>query len=174
MPALQGQHQLDNAAGAIMLVRGLQAQLPVDWPAIQRALPRLHLPGRMERRGRFLLDVAHNAEAAAMLARSLREQFGPRRVLWIAGVLSDKPIEAIGHSLAAHVDVAITCTLPSPRALSAEALATRLGNCGIAAQAAGSPTEALALALRQAPADQPILVCGSFLTVAAIAPLIAP
>lgn len=172
MPALRGRHQLDNAAGAITLVQSLQARLPVDWPAIQRALPMLHLPGRMERRGRFVLDVAHNAEAAAMLAQSLGEQFGHRPVLWIAGVLSDKPIEAIAHSLAAHVSTAITCTLPSPRALSAEALAARLSACGIAAQAAGSPAEALALALRQAPADQPILVCGSFLTVAAIAPLI--
>lgn len=173
LPALVGPHQLDNAAAAITLTQALQARLQVPWAAIQRALSALHLPGRMERRGRFWLDVAHNAEAAATLAATLRQELGNQRVLWIAGVLADKPIDAIAAALAPVVERVITCDLSGPRSLSAQALASRLQAAGLAAQAGGSPEAAFALALRQAAADQPILVCGSFHTVAAIAPLIA-
>ncbi len=172
-PALTGSHQLDNAAAAITIVQALIPRLPVAWSAIQCALPKLRLPGRMERRGRFLLDVAHNAEAAAALAAYLHDHLGGQPVLWLAGVLSDKPVETIAQALAPVVSQAITCDLPGPRGLSAQALATRLAACGITAQAGGAPGDALALAERQARPDQPILVCGSFLTVAAIAPLIA-
>lgn len=174
LPALMGPHQLGNAAGAVAVVQALLARLPVAWQAVINALPKLHLPGRMERRGRFLLDVAHNAEAAGMLAQTLQQQFGAQKVWWIAGVLSDKPITAIAQALAPVVAQAITCTLPGPRGLSAQALATALQAAGMPAKAGGTPEQALALALRQAPAQQPILVSGSFLTVAAIAPLIAP
>ena len=173
LPALIGPHQLDNAAAAITLTQALQARLPVQWAAIQRALSALHLPGRMERRGRFWFDVAHNAEAASTLAATLREQLGSQRVLWIAGVLADKPIDAIAAALAPVVDRVITCDLAGPRSLSAQALASRLQAAGLVAEAGGSPEAAFALAMRQAAADQPILVCGSFHTVAAIAPLIA-
>ncbi|MES2685048.1 MAG: bifunctional tetrahydrofolate synthase/dihydrofolate synthase [Pseudomonadota bacterium] len=173
LPALVGPHQLDNAAAAITLTQALQLRLPVQWPAIQRALSALQVPGRMERRGRFWFDVAHNAEAASTLAATLREQLGSQRVLWIAGVLADKPIAAIAAALAPVVERVITCDLSGPRSLGAAVLASRLQAAGLEAQAGGSPEAAFALALRQAAADQPILVCGSFLTVAAIAPLIA-
>lgn len=174
LPALPGHHQLQNAAGAITLVQALTLHLPVSWQAIQQALSKLHLPGRMERRGRFVLDVAHNAEAATALAAAVQQLWPGAQLLWIAGVLADKPIEAIAKALVPVVDQAVTCDLPSSRALDAATLATRLAASGIPAQAGGTPAEAFALALRQAHPDQPILVCGSFLTVAAIAPLIAP
>ncbi len=173
LPGLIGSHQLDNAAGAIAVIQTLQASVPVPWQAIERALQSIQLSGRMQVHGRFLLDVAHNAEAAQALSQLLRERFEGQRLLWIAGVLDDKPVEAIAAALAPVVSSAITCDLPSPRGLSAATLASRLTNAGIAAQAGGEPAQALALALRQAPLDQHILVCGSFLTVAAIAPLIS-
>lgn len=172
LPALKGRHQLDNAAGAVTLVQGLQACLPVDWPAIQRALCMLHLPGRMEQRGRFLLDVAHNAEAAVVLVDTIRQQFGNQQVIWIAGLLGDKPIESVAHALAPVVSLAIACELQGPRALSDAALAARIATSGIITQAGGPAAQSLALALRQAAPEQPILISGSFLTVAALAPLI--
>jgi len=170
LPALAGSHQLDNAAGALAVVQSLQSQRPVGWVAVQQALSALRLPGRMERRGRFVLDVAHNAEAAAALADSIRQQ--GQRVLWIVGMLDDKPVEAVARALAPVVIGVITCTLPGPRGLSAPALATRLAVTGLPVQAGGDPEAAFELAMGQAAPDQPILVCGSFLTVAAIAPLI--
>ena len=172
-PALHGAHQLHNAAGALAVVQSMQAQLPLPWSAVQRALPLLCLPGRMERRRRFLLDVAHNAEAAVALAELMRSQFPQQRAIWVAGLLADKPVETIATALAEVVSQAITCDLPGSRGLSADALATRLATTGMAARAAGTPAAALAMAIEQSAADQPILISGSFLTVAAIAPLIA-
>lgn len=172
LPALAGDHQLDNAAGAIALIQCLQPRQPVTWQAIARALRLLRLSGRMESRGRFLLDVGHNAEAAQALALELK-RITQQPVLWLVGILSDKPIEAIATALGPVVHEAITCSLPGPRGLSAQALATRLGHTGMAAQAGGEPAAALALALQRAAPEQLILISGSFLTVAAISPLIS-
>ena len=171
LPALVGAHQLDNAAAAIALTQCLQPRQPVTWQAIERALRSLRLPGRMETRGRFLLDVGHNAEAAEALALQLKQSQQP--VLWLVGILADKPIEAIAAALSPVVQQAITCSLPGPRGLSAQALATRLGHTGMAALAGGEPAAALALALQRAAPEQLILISGSFLTVAAISPLIS-
>ena len=173
LPALIGRHQLDNAAGAIAVIQALQWSLPVTWQAIERALQNIHLSGRMQVHGRFLLDVAHNAEAAQALSQLLLERFEGQPLLWIAGMLDDKPVEAMAAALAPVVSSAITCNLPSPRGLSATTLASRLTDAGIAARPAGEPAAALALALQQASFDQHILISGSFLTVAAIAPLIS-
>lgn len=175
LPALIGEHQIGNAAGAITVLRALQARLPLAWDAIQRALSGLSVPGRMQLlQGRYLLDVAHNAEAAQVLAQALRQQFFGRRLLWVAGILGDKPIEAIAAALAPVVTEAISCQLTGPRSLSDTALAERLTAAGVRTEAGGRPEQAWALALRRAAPDQPILISGSFLTVAAIAPLIRP
>lgn len=172
-PALAGMHQLDNAAGALAVVAALQNRLPVPHAALASALPKLKLRGRMERHGRFVLDVAHNAEAAQALAAFMQQQFPRQPAIWIAGVLSDKPIEAIAAALAPVVASVVTCDLPGPRGLAAAALAERLAAADLSAQAGGTPAAALALALQHAAADQPILICGSFLTVAALLPLLA-
>ena len=172
LPALAGDHQLDNAAGAIALVQCLQPLQPVSWQAIERALCALKLPGRMESRGRFLLDVGHNAESAQAIALQLK-QLTKQPVLWLVGILGDKPIETIAEALGPVVHEAITCSLPGPRGLSAQALAARLGHTGMTALAGGEPAAALALALQRAAPEQLILISGSFLTVAAISPLIS-
>ena len=173
-PALAGAHQLDNAAGALAVVEALGTRMPVSPTAIAAALRALTLPGRMQRRGRFVFDVAHNAEAAQALAAYMQAQFPLQPAICIAGILGDKPIEAIGTALAPVLARIITCDLPSPRSLAAPVLAARFSAAGLSAQAGGAPKSALVLALQQAAADQPILVCGSFLTVAALLPLACP
>ena len=172
LPALPGEHQLDNAAGALAAVNALQGLLPVPPTAIHSALRALRLPGRLQWRGRFLLDVAHNAEAAAMLADYLAQQAKP--VVWIAGMLSDKPVEAIAAALRPHVQQAIALSLPPPRGLDGKELAARLEAAGIPARPADTAEQAVAAALAASRDNQAILVCGSFLTVAAIAPHCLP
>lgn len=171
LPALGGAHQLDNAAGVLAVVAALLPQRPVPDAAIHRALQRLSLPGRMERRGRFLLDVAHNAEAAQALASRLRELDGTP-VIWLAGLFQDKPVERMAEALRGVVERVVCCDLPGPRGLSADALTTRLTAAGLQAEAGGSADSALRLARQRARPGQTILVAGSFLTVAGIAPLI--
>lgn len=172
LPGLAGPHQIDNAAGALTVVDRLQERCPVSREAVHRALPRLHLPGRLQRRGRALLDVAHNAEAAAVLARWLAETYPGQRLQWVAGMLSDKPAEAIARALAPQIGRAWTCGLPGPRGQGDEALAVRLSAGGVAAEPCGTPEAALAAALAVSAPDLPVLVCGSFLTIAAVEPFL--
>lgn len=170
LPGLAGTHQIDNAAGALTVVGTLQARCPVRPEAVRRALPQLHLPGRLQRRGRALLDVAHNAEAALVLAQWLADSYPGRPLQWVAGMLADKPAEAIARALAPQVARAWACRLPGPRGQGDEALAARLRAGGIPTTACGAPEDALAAALEASDADLPVLVCGSFLTIAAVEP----
>lgn len=172
-PGLVGRHQRLNAAGALALVEEMQTLLPVPESALRAALPRLRLPGRLQRRGRLLLDVAHNAEAAVVLAAHLAERYPGRRLRWLVGMLSDKPVKAIASVLRPHVEQAWTLGLPPPRGLSAEALAGQLSAAGVPALAGTDPADALRCALAAEPdPEQPVLVCGSFLTIAAIEALL--
>ena len=171
LPALGGAHQLDNAAGVLSVVAALLPRCPVPDVAIHRALRQLRLPGRMERSGRYLLDVAHNAEAAQALALRLRELDGTP-VIWLAGMFQDKPVERMADAMREVVERVVCCDLPGPRGLSADALAARLAAAGMQAEAGGSPESALDLACQRARLGQTILIAGSFLTVAGIAPLL--
>lgn len=163
LPGLPGVHQLHNAAGVLAVVESLQARLPVSETAIRSALPRLQLPGRFERRGRVIFDVAHNAEAAQALAAHL----GSQRVLLVLGMLSDKPVEDFCRALAAHVDRALLCSLSGPRGLSAQNLHRRCHHLFTHCEMHDDIPTAVRHAHALLQPNQSVLVCGSFLTVAA-------
>ncbi|MGH8443513.1 MAG: bifunctional tetrahydrofolate synthase/dihydrofolate synthase, partial [Nevskiaceae bacterium] len=94
-PALPGAIQYVNAAGALAAVTRLQRKLAVREAAVRAGLVRLHLRGRFERHGNVVLDVAHNVEAARVLADNLRS-FDSGGCRFVIGMLSDKPVEAFG------------------------------------------------------------------------------
>src|SRR5262249_53358558 len=79
-PALAGAIQYRNAAGVIAAVTRLQPLLPVTETALRAGLVRVRLAGRFEqrlvrdargRKAKIILDVAHNVEAARVLAENL-------------------------------------------------------------------------------------------------------
>jgi dihydrofolate synthase/folylpolyglutamate synthase len=168
LPGLAGAMQLQNASGVIALLTQLQAQLPVAEDAIRRALQGLQLPGRLQRVGRFLLDVAHNAEAAQALAEHVRATMAPAARVWLVlGMLADKPVEACGRVLAPLVHHVFLAGLPGPRGLDGAALDSRLRSLGLDTEVCRDVPEALARAEAAAGADDLIVVTGSFLTVGA-------
>lgn len=174
LPGLRGRAQLRNAAGVLAAVENLQARLPVTEAALREALPQLRLRGRYERRGHAIFDVAHNAEATTVLAENLCADGLAGRVLLVLGMLADKPVEAVCRRLAPLVRAVFFASLPGPRGLTAEALKARAGAGGLDGIAAGEVADAWAQAWRAAGADDIVLVCGSFLTVAAAAKLEVP
>jgi len=94
-PALNGQQQLQNAAGLLMVVETLQSNLPVTQQAIRDGLISASLPGRFEiwpGNITTILDVAHNPAAAIALAESLKSYAGSRRVLCVFSILADKDV----------------------------------------------------------------------------------
>ncbi len=114
----------------------------------------------------WILDVAHNPEAARMLAAQLAARPCAGRTIAVCGILADKDIEGIAAQLRAHVDAWIVTGLGGARSLAPQVLADRLRRAGIAevscvSQVAAACQAAEAIAR---PSDR-IVVFGSFLTV---------
>jgi dihydrofolate synthase/folylpolyglutamate synthase len=166
LPGLRGAAQLRNAAGVLAAIEALQSQLSVNETAIRAALPQLKLAGRFENRGRWWFDVAHNTEAAEVLADNIAQTF-PGRAPWLLlGMLSDKPIENVARVLAPQVAGASFVSLPPPRGLDAQTLQQRAASAGLHGKAVPDIADAMRDAAAQVGEGTPVLVCGSFLTVA--------
>lgn len=165
LPALPGEVQLANAAASITTLFGLG--VPLDEAAIGKALQRLQLPGRFQvvpGPVEWILDVAHNEPAAAVLAANLRARPCTGRTIAVAGILGDKDIDAIARQLDAAVDEWILCGIDAPRGLDASVLRARSAIFA-GAQVAPDVRAGMRLAAGLARSGDRILVCGSFLTV---------
>ncbi len=108
--ALRGAAQFDNAAAAIAALEELEPRLPVLPAAVARGLESVQLTGRFQiidpgrHRPVWILDVAHNPDAANVLARNLRELPKPGRSLAVCGILADKDAPAIAARLRDRFD----------------------------------------------------------------------
>jgi len=115
-----------------------------------------------------VLDVAHNPQAAQVLAANLGDMSFHPNTWAVFGMLVDKDVEGVIDALRARVTHWLPCTLEGRRAASADFLAGRLEAKGIkVAGKFASPVAALAWAQENAGEDDRILAFGSFLTVAA-------
>lgn len=169
-PALEGVVQFANAATALATLRRLEARLPVGREAVERGLRAVRLPGRFQRvAGRdgieWVLDVAHNPEAAAALAASLTRRPVGGRTLAVCGILADKDVAGVLEALRDRVDLWFAATTDGARGQSDSALAARAAEAGITMVAAGTVSEAMRRAGQQATAGDRIVVFGSFHTV---------
>ncbi len=167
MPGMQGPAYLRNASGVIAALQGLSQRLPLAREAIERALRDWRLPGRFERSGRRIYDVAHNAEAAAVLAAQLREQCAGAPISLVLGMMADKPVEAFCAALAGQLMSVYCIGLPGPRGCPSNQLAARAGSAGVPVRACKDIAQALAAAQAEVGDAGWVLVSGSFLTVAA-------
>jgi len=161
-PRLPGSHQLRNAAGVIALLQGLSPKVVLPDGALEAALRHWFIPGRFERRGRYVLDVAHNTEAALALATLLPAL--PQPVHLVLGMLSDKPFDTVLAALAPQVQSVMLVDTTGPRGQTATTLARRLGDVARQVQVVGEMRAALTLAEER---EGTVLVCGSFMTVVA-------
>ena len=169
MPALHGQTQLDNAATTLAALEALQARLPVSRNAIETGLRTVTLPGRfqvIECDAQWVLDVAHNPDAAATLAANLRASPERRPTIALCGVLGDKDLPGIVAPLADSFDGCVAVELQGSRARPIDHFAADLRKLGMNVLAT-SPSMAAACerALELAGKQGRIVVFGSFLTV---------
>lgn len=171
-PALGGAIQYRNVATAIEALQclPLQPQLSqrCDARPMASALSRLALPGRLQVVAgavQWILDVAHNAAAAAVLAAELRAMPPRQRTLAVFGALADKDVAAVSQQLDGLVDHWIFCTLGEERGLSAHALAARCGALGGAHEFCVDVPSGCARAAELARSGDRVLVFGSFHTV---------
>lgn len=165
-PALRGAMQLRNAAAAICALDTLRERLPVAMQDVRRGLAEVALPGRFQvlpGRPQIILDVAHNPQAAGVLAENVGASgFAPETIA-VCGMLRDKDIAGVLRALAPRITRWHLASLSGARAARAEELAAHLA--GQQVQCFASPGEAFAAALGRADENDKIVVFGSFLTV---------
>ena len=95
---LIGHHQIENAKVAILLAETLQGRFPVSIKDITKGLETAVHPGRLERRGRFLFDGAHNVGGARALRKYLDEDVH-QPITMIFGAMRDKDLSDIAEIL---------------------------------------------------------------------------
>ena len=171
-PVLAGDAQFGNAATAIAALEELDSPLPVPAAAIARGLRAVRLVGRFQiiepgkDQPTWILDVAHNRDAAAVLAGNLRELPVSGRTLAVCGILADKDAPAIAAALRGCFDGWWLASTEGARGSSAEALAARMAaDAGAPPRLADSVAAACAGALAAARPGDRIVVFGSFHTV---------
>jgi dihydrofolate synthase/folylpolyglutamate synthase len=132
---------------------------------VRRGLAEVALPGRFQvlpGRPQVILDVAHNVEAASVLADNLGASgFAPETIA-VCGMLRDKDIGGVLRALEPRVTRWHFASLPGPRGASADELESILGRSD---EKHLSPDAAFASALERAKEGDKIVVFGSFLTV---------
>ena len=170
-PALRGSVQLRNASAAIAALDTLRQRLPVAMKDVRRALAEVSLPGRFQilpGRPQVVLDVAHNPEAAAVLAANLGDSgFSPETIA-VFGMLRDKDIAGVVRAVAPRITRWHLASLPGPRGADARLISRIFLDMKIQTPAAehDSVAEAFAAAKKEAAENDKIVVFGSFLTVA--------
>ncbi len=171
LPALEGTVQVANASCALAALSLLQTRLPLRRAAIEQGLRAVRLEGRLQRIRRadgveWILDVAHNALSAAVLAQQLAN-LPTRRTLALIGVMADKDVASMIELLRDQVAAWMAVGSASPRALSAMQLSERLSAAHVVVLASHELGSAFTAAQIHSSAGQfeRILVFGSFLIV---------
>ncbi len=170
-PALRGANQLLNAAGVLMALECLRTRIPVAMQAIRQGMMLVELPGRFQvlpGKPAVVLDVAHNPQAAGVLAENL-SNMGYYPETWaVFGMLADKDVEGVAELLRGRIDHWFVAGLSGARGTTAEALAERLAQAGVTGDVRcfADPGEAFVAAKECAAEGDRIVAFGSFLTVA--------
>ena len=171
LPALRGEYQLRNAAAVLVAVHELADRLPVSADAIRLGVRQARLHGRFEiasERPRVILDVAHNPQAMAGLARNLEAMPCAGKTLAVVGMLADKDIAGALATLAGKIDVWLIVGLDVPRGAPASTLVQAVVGLGGRVETFAAPDQAFAHAVGLAGENDRIAVFGSFYTVAAV------
>jgi dihydrofolate synthase/folylpolyglutamate synthase len=169
-PALRGRVQYDNAATALCAGSLLEDRLPLPAGSVRRALLETRLAGRfsvLPGEVALILDVAHNREAAQVLAANLADLRCAGRLHAVFSLLSDKDAAGIVAELADQVDSWHLAPAPSLRGMAVDRLADAVS--AVAPDRARTCYDDLESALDAAAgatsAGDCILVFGSFVSV---------
>jgi len=173
LPRMRGPIQLRNAATALMALELLAPRFAVEPEAVRVGLNAAALPGRLQCLDEQCLricDVAHNPQAAVVLAEGLADLPYREGVTHaVVGMLADKDMAGVIAAMAGVVDLWHVAGLDGERGAEASQLARQVRAVAGEQTVCEYPTVSDALATTAAiaaPTDR-IVVFGSFYTVAA-------
>jgi dihydrofolate synthase/folylpolyglutamate synthase len=167
-PALLGDIQFANAAAALAALEEIDPAHPIQAGSIAQGLKSVRLPARFQvimppGLPTWILDVAHNPDAARMLARNLSARSSAGKTLAVCGILADKDAASIAGILDSEIDGWWCATLDGARGRSgAELAAVVRDQVAGAVHVADSISAACAAAAAQADSKDRIVVFGSF------------
>ena len=166
---LLGAHQARNVALAAVAAQ----EFGIEEEVIQRGTAQMRWAGRLEplsyQDRTFLLDGAHNEEAAHALAQTLHA-LGVENALLVFGVAAGKEVQKMSAAFSSIVrEVILTKASLSPRATDPNDLVS-LWN--VPSSLTDTPQEALNLALARSQAGEVIVVAGSLYLIGEVRPLL--
>lgn len=126
---LAGAHQAWNASVALLMLTAAGRPFATNLTEARAALPSVRLPGRFQRVGSYIFDVAHNPDGAAVLATTLQAVRATAPIVAVLCVLGDKDWRGVMRSLSSAVEVFVLTdapTAPASRAWNRDA-ACRFG-----------------------------------------------
>lgn len=158
-----GQFQIENAVVALETLMALnKLGYPIPEDKLRQGLAETKWHGRFDiigTRPLFIVDGAHNEDASAKLAQSIRFYFTNKRIIYIMGVLKDKEYDKVirnTYELAEHI---ITVTPPvRERALHAYDLAQVIREYHGSVTVADSVQEAVEIAYLLAGLDKDTVI----------------
>jgi dihydrofolate synthase / folylpolyglutamate synthase len=162
---LAGRHQAGNAMLALTMLEAAGTAYAVPLVEADALLEGVRVPGRFHRAGKFIFDVAHNPDGAAVVAETLRLIGTARPVVALLTVLADKDWRGVMSALAPAIDqfvLSASPTAPASRAWQPEEARAFATARGWPARVERDFDRALALAEQE---GETVLVTGSFHTV---------
>lgn len=171
-PALAGKAQLDNAAGVIAVLELAALPFSVDRPALDAGLRGVHVAGRFQSfapgelmPAMVIVDVAHNADSACLLAQSLADQPVSGKTLAVWSMYQDKDRHEVVRLMQSQVDSWYIAAMNGPRATPCEQLEKTLDENGVTdahRSAFVTVEQAYSAAAAAAGPDDRLVVFGSF------------
>ncbi len=110
---LRGPFQRRNAGVAHGILMALPAACRPDRDVIERGFAGARIPGRFDRRGKWLFDVAHNPDGMRALAEAIGVAELPRPIHALVSILGDKAWPEMLVQLDASVDRGVLTVAPS-------------------------------------------------------------
>jgi dihydrofolate synthase/folylpolyglutamate synthase len=162
---LAGRHQAANLAFALVMLDAAGPPFAVSLDHAARHLVDVRIPGRFQRLGRYIFDVAHNPAGAAVVAQTIRAVAPPEPITVVLCVLRDKDWREMIRTLAqvaSRFVLTMAPTAPASRAWDLDEVLEFAVGERIDARAVADFDGALSLARAN---GGTVLVTGSFHTV---------
>lgn len=112
---LAGPHQRRNAAVAHAILEAMPREWRPPESATRRAFAEARVPGRLDQRGKWLFDVAHNPDGMDALVRALADLNPPRPLHALVSILGDKEWPEMLVRLDAVVDRGVLTVAPTAK-----------------------------------------------------------
>ena len=161
-----------NAAGVLMVTRLLEKRYHLPKDAMARVINKFRMPGRFQIVPgdiEYVLDVAHNRQAAAQLAANLAALPNAGHTYMVIGMLMDKNHDLVLTALSNSADFWYVVPTGGERGMQAGDLAEKLNRYVDAAwvKTFDDLHTAFEVLDHETVAGDRVIVTGSFLTVAA-------